>query len=212
MITMTTDDGANPNQGPAGWGVLIRQNGKFLCLWKHYPRSSNNVMEISAVIAGLNYLPSGMVIWLSIDSQYVQEGVNEWMPKWKRNGWRNSKKAGIANKSLWLGLEDAIARHRRVEFTWVKAHSGSLHNEIAGTLATRGVKGGTYCPVNWFNQLPEDTETEDDLNIPLTEVITQTRTRVRQSRPRTTWELYFRIKKSRFGLLYDCGGQRSHLL
>jgi ribonuclease HI len=131
-------------------------------------------MEISAVIAGLNYLPSGMVIWLSTDSQYVQKGVNEWMPKWRRNGWRNSKKAGIANKSLWLGLEAAIARHRRVEFTWVKAHSGLLHNEIADTLATRGVKGSTYCPINWFDQLPEDTETEDDPNIPLTEVITQT--------------------------------------
>jgi ribonuclease HI len=171
MITMTTDGEANPNPGPAGWGVLVRQNGKFLCLWKHYPRSSNNVMEISAVIAGLNYLPANMAIWLSTDSQYVQKGVNEWMPKWKRNGWRNSKKAGVANKSLWLGLEAAIARHKRVEFTWVKAHSGILHNEIADTLATRGVKGTTYCPVSWFDNLPADIETEDD---PQTEIITQT--------------------------------------
>jgi ribonuclease HI len=174
MVTMTTDGGANPNPGPAGWGVLIRQNGKFLCLWKHYPKSSNNVMEISAVIAGLNFLPPDMVIWLSTDSQYVQKGISEWMPKWKRNGWRNAKKAGVANKSLWLALEAAIARHRRVEFTWVKAHSGILHNEIADTLATRGVKGGTYCATSRFDQLPEDTETEDDPNIPLTEVITQT--------------------------------------
>jgi ribonuclease HI len=77
MITMTTDGGANPNLGPAGWGVLIRQNGKFLCLWKHYSRASNNVMELSAVIAGLNYLPPEMTIWLSTDSQYVQKGINE---------------------------------------------------------------------------------------------------------------------------------------
>jgi ribonuclease HI len=105
MITMTTDGGDNPNPGPAGWGVLIRQNGKFLCLWKHCPKASNNVMELSAMIAGLNCLPSGMVIWLSTDSQYVQKGINEWMPKWKRNGWRNSKKAGVANKPLWLALE-----------------------------------------------------------------------------------------------------------
>jgi hypothetical protein len=75
MVTMTTDGGANPNPGPAGWEVLVRQNGKFLCLWKHYPKSSNNVMELSAVIAGLNYLPSGMVVWLSTDSQYVQKGM-----------------------------------------------------------------------------------------------------------------------------------------
>jgi hypothetical protein len=131
-------------------------------------------VEISAVIAGLNCLPQNMKVWLSTDSQYVQKGVNEWMPKWKRNGWRNSKKAGIANKSRWLGLDSAISRHERVEFTWVKAHSGILHNEIADTLATRGVNGGTYSPVSWFDQLPADTETEDDPNIPQTEVITQT--------------------------------------
>jgi ribonuclease HI len=174
MITMTTDGGANPNPGPAGWGVLVRQNGKFLCLWKAYPRASNNVMEISAVIAGPNYLPANMIVWLSTDSQYVQKGVTEWMPRWKRNGWKNSKKAGVANKSLWLSLDSAIERHRRVEFTWVKAHSGLIHNEISDTLATRGVKGKTYCPVSWFDTLPADTETEDDPNIPQTEVITQT--------------------------------------
>jgi ribonuclease HI len=131
-------------------------------------------MELSAVIAGLNYLPSGMVIWISTDSQYVQKWMCEWMPKWKRNGWRNSKKAGIANKSLWLALEAAVARHRRIEFTSVKAHSGILHNEVADTLAKRGVKGTSYCPVNWFDQLPPDTEEEDDPSIPPTEVITQT--------------------------------------
>jgi ribonuclease HI len=104
-ITMTTDGGANPNPGPAGWGVLVWQNGKFVCLWKHYPKSSHNVMELSAVLGDLNYLPSGMVVWLSTDSQYVQKGMCEWMPKWKKNGWRNSKKAGVANKSLWIGTE-----------------------------------------------------------------------------------------------------------
>jgi ribonuclease HI len=140
MVTMTTDGGANPNPGPAGWGVLVRQNGKFLCLWKHYPRASNNVMEISAIIAGLNYLPPKMIVWLSTDSQYVQKGVTQWMPRWKKNGWKNSKKAGVANKSLWLRLDAAIEKHTRVEFTWVKAHSGILHNEVANTLATRGVR------------------------------------------------------------------------
>jgi ribonuclease HI len=101
------------------------------------------VIELSAVIAGLNYLPPGMTIRLSTDSQYVQKEINQWMPKWKRNGWKNSKKAGVANKSLWLTLETAIGRHQCVEFAWVKAHSGLLHNEIADTLATRGVNGTT---------------------------------------------------------------------
>jgi ribonuclease HI len=122
MVTTTTDCGARPNPGSAGWGVLIRQNGKFICLWKHYNRASNNAMEISPVIAGLTFLPPNMVVWLSTDSQYVQKGINEWMPKWKRNGRKNSKKAGVANKSLWISLDAAIGRHRRVEFSWVKAH------------------------------------------------------------------------------------------
>jgi ribonuclease HI len=78
----------------------MRQNCEFICFWKHYPCASNNATEISAVIAGLNFLPEHMVAWVSTDSQYVQKGINEWMPKWKQNGWRNSKKAGVANKSL----------------------------------------------------------------------------------------------------------------
>jgi ribonuclease HI len=130
-------------------------------------------MELSAVIAGLTFLPPGMIVWVSTDSQYVQKGINEWMPKWKRNGWKNSKKAGVANKLSWLAVDAAIARHERVELSWVKAHSGLLHNEIADTLATKGVKGGTYCPTDWFDALPPDTETEDDPTLQLTEVITQ---------------------------------------
>jgi ribonuclease HI len=131
-------------------------------------------MELSAVIAGLTFLPPGMIVWVSTDSQYVQKGINEWMPKWKRNDWRNAKKAGVANKSLWLALDSAIARHERVEFSWVKAHPGLLHNETADTLATRRVNGSTYCPTDWFNTLPPDTESEDDPSLPTTEVITRT--------------------------------------
>jgi ribonuclease HI len=130
-------------------------------------------MELSSMIAGLTFLPPGMTIWPSTNSQYVQKGINEWMPKWKRNGWRSSKKAGVANKSLWLALETAIARHRCIEFTSVKARSGLLHNEIADTLATRGVKGSSYCPTDWFDKRPPDTEEEDDVSIPISEVITQ---------------------------------------
>jgi hypothetical protein len=73
-----------------------------------------------------------------------------------------------------MALESAIARHRCIEFTWVKAHSGLLHNEIADTFATKGVKGTTYCTIDWFDQFPPDTEEEDDPTIPPTEVITQT--------------------------------------
>jgi ribonuclease HI len=174
MVTMTTDEGANPNPGPAGWGVLVRQNKQFICPWKHYEKSSNNVMELSAAIARLTFLPPDMIVWVSTDSQYVQKGINEWMPKWKRNGWTNSKKTWVAKRSLWLALAAAISRHKRVEFSWVKAHSGLLHKENSDTLAMRGVKGSTYCPTDKFDVLPPDTEREDDPSLPATEIITQT--------------------------------------
>jgi ribonuclease HI len=118
-------------------------------------------MELSAVIAGLIYLPPNLVVWVSTDSQYVQKGVNESMPNWKRNGWKNSKKAGVANKSLWIALDAEIARHRRVQFAWVKIHSWITLNEVADVLATRGVKGSSYCPTDRFDDLPADTEPED---------------------------------------------------
>jgi hypothetical protein len=83
------------------------------------------------------------------------------MPNWKRNGWKNLKEACVANKSLRIALDAAIAMHRRADFSWVKAHSGLVHNEIAGTLAPRGIKGSSYCPTNRFDVLPADTGPED---------------------------------------------------
>jgi hypothetical protein len=101
MLAMTTDGGDDPNPGSAGWGVLIRQNGKSICLWKHYEKASNNVMELSAVIAGLSFLPPDMIIWLSTDSQYVEKGVNEWLElPTKRSGLPSKRQlpgTGISN-------------------------------------------------------------------------------------------------------------------
>jgi ribonuclease HI len=175
MVTLTTDGGARPNPGNAGWVVLVRQNGHFICLWKHYENASNNVMELSPVIAWLALLPPGSIVWVSTDSQYVQKWINEWMPNWKRNGWRNSKKAGAANKSLWLALDSEIAPHRRLEFSWVKAHSELLLNEIADTLATPGIKGSSFCPTNGFDALPADNELKDGPELcGIVLVITQT--------------------------------------
>jgi hypothetical protein len=103
-----------------------------------------------------------MVVWASTDSQYVQNGVTEWIHKWKRNGWKNGKKAQVANKTLWMWLDAEVTRHHRVEFSWVKAHSGILLSEIANQLATRGVQRGTHCPtLAQYDVLPEDSEKED---------------------------------------------------
>jgi hypothetical protein len=135
------DDGRRCEPQPrAGWFGSTCQTKQTLYL---------SVEELQACFEQCNGIGSGnrrvdfpsaglnSIVWVSTDSQYVQEGINEWMPNWKRNGWKNSKKAGIANKSLWLQFDTEIARHRLVTFSWVKAHSGILLNEIADTLATR---------------------------------------------------------------------------
>jgi hypothetical protein len=83
------------------------------------------------------------------------------MPKWKQNGWRNSKKANVTNRTLWLSLDTEIARHRRVQFSWVNGHRGILLNEIADTLVTRGVMGSSYCPTDRFDAPSADSEKED---------------------------------------------------
>jgi ribonuclease HI len=165
MISVTTDGGARPNPGKAGWGIVLRQNQKFACMWKHHPNASNNLMELSAVIVALAFLRPNMAVWVSTDSQYVQKGVNEWMPTCKQNGWRNSKKGSVGNKSLWRELDAQIARHKLGQFSWVNAHSGIVHNEIADTLATRGAGESSYCPTNRYDELPGDTETEDRLEM-----------------------------------------------
>jgi ribonuclease HI len=118
-------------------------------------------MELRAVTAGLTFFPPDIVVWASTDSQSVQKGINEWIPNWKPNGWKNSKKARVANKSLWMSLDARIDHHDVVQFPWVKAHSGIVLNEIADTLATRGVNGSTYFPTHRFDELSADTEPED---------------------------------------------------
>jgi ribonuclease HI len=122
-------------------------------------------MELSAVIAALSFLPQGMIVSISTDSKYVQKGITEWIHSWKRNGCENGKKAPGANKSLWMELDSEIDRHRNVEFSWVKAHSGISHNEIADQLATRGVQGSSFFPTRKFDVLPEDSEMEDDKDL-----------------------------------------------
>jgi hypothetical protein len=106
-----------------------------------------------------------MVVWVTTDSQYVHEGVLDWMPKWKRNGWKNSKKQGVANAVLWCELDTAIGQHARVEFDWAKAHSGILLNECADQLATRGVTGGAYFPAAMVETPPDEIESTKEFEM-----------------------------------------------
>jgi hypothetical protein len=116
-------------------------------LWRHF------TMELRVAV----------VVWVSSDSQYVRLGITQWIQNRKRNGWKNSKKKGVANATLWRELDAAIARMGRVELAWTKAHSGILVNECADRLATRGVSGDSYGQVI---PVPEDgPESEAELEI-----------------------------------------------
>jgi ribonuclease HI len=104
--------------------------------WKHFQRATDNTMELRALVEALRLLPDEMVVCVSMHSNYVKKGITEWIHVWKPNGWKNWKKCGVANATLWRELDTAITRQVRVTFTWVKARSGILLNEFADQLAT----------------------------------------------------------------------------
>jgi ribonuclease HI len=131
MVHVVTDGGARQNPGNAGWGALIRQKGFCTYNFGHNDRATNTAMEIRAVVEALRVLPPGMHAWVSTDSAYVKNGITQWLPKWMRNNWKNSQGAPVANKSLWQKLYEEVGRQTLVEWSWVKAHNGTLLNECA---------------------------------------------------------------------------------
>jgi ribonuclease HI len=120
MVHIVTDGGARPNPGAAGWGVLMRQSGKFAINWGHWDMATNNAMEILAVVEALANIPDGMHVWVMTDSAYVKNGITQWVPNWIRNNWKNSGGARVSNQSLWKRLIAAVERMKRVEWSWVK--------------------------------------------------------------------------------------------
>jgi ribonuclease HI len=100
MVHIITDGGARPNPGAAGWGVLMRQSGKYTEDWGHWDMASNNAMEILAVTEALANIPDDMHVWIMTDSAYVKNGITQWVSNWIRNGWKNSSGARVSNKSL----------------------------------------------------------------------------------------------------------------
>lgn len=137
-VRMWTDGACKGNPGVGGWGVLMRYGDHQKELFGGEPLTTNNRMELTAVIEGLRALTRSCRVELHVDSAYVMNGVQKWMPGWKRNGWKTSDKKPVKNAELWRELDDEVARHT-VGWVWVKGHSGDPGNERADQLANQGV-------------------------------------------------------------------------
>lgn len=138
IVEIYTDGACRGNPGPGGWGVLLRYKGKEKTMHGGEAETTNNRMELMAAIQGLESLTRSCKVILTTDSQYVRQGITQWIKGWKRNGWKNSAKKPVKNSDLWKRLDAAAAEHD-VEWHWVKGHSGHDENEMADELANRGI-------------------------------------------------------------------------
>jgi ribonuclease HI len=137
-VEVYADGACKGNPGPGGWGVLLIEAGRERELHGGEPATTNNRMELTAVIRALEALPRGSRVRLYTDSQYVQKGMTEWIASWKRRGWRTADKKPVKNEDLWRELDRAASRHE-IEWHWVKGHAGHPENERADRLANQGI-------------------------------------------------------------------------
>ena len=131
---MITDGSCLGNPGPGGWAAILRFGSKKKELSGGDPETTNNRMEMTAVLEGLNALNEPCEVLIEIDSQYVKNGVTEWMAGWKRRGWQTAAKTPVKNKDLWEALDAALSRHT-VHWKWVKGHAEHADNNRCDELA-----------------------------------------------------------------------------
>lgn len=134
-VEIWTDGACRGNPGPGGWGALLRWNGHERELSGGEPDTTNNRMELMAAICALEQLTRPCRVCLTTDSNYVRQGITEWLPRWRSNGWRTASRKPVRNVDLWQRLDEAASRHD-VRWEWVRGHSGHPENERADRLAT----------------------------------------------------------------------------
>ncbi|KIL99167.1 Ribonuclease HI [Paramagnetospirillum magnetotacticum MS-1] len=137
-VEIYTDGACSGNPGPGGWGAILRFKGIEKELKGGEPQTTNNRMEMMAVLSALNALTRPCAIDLYTDSEYVKKGMTEWLRGWKARGWKTADKKPVKNDDLWKALDEAAARHK-VSWHWVKGHAGHPENERADALAREGI-------------------------------------------------------------------------
>jgi ribonuclease HI len=138
VVEIFTDGACRGNPGPGGWGALLRSGAAEKELFGGEAATTNNKMELTAVIRALEALKGPSRVRVYTDSQYVQKGIKEWIHGWKRNGWKTAAKEPVKNKELWIELDALRGRHE-IEWHWVKGHAGHPENERADALANKGI-------------------------------------------------------------------------
>jgi ribonuclease HI len=139
MVEIYTDGACKGNPGPGGWGAFLRYGAHEKDLFGGEAHTTNNRMELLAVISALKTLTRTCEVTLHTDSQYVKNGIETWIHGWKKNGWKTAAKQPVKNEDLWRALDEQVARHT-VQWRWVKGHAGNPGNERADQLANRGVE------------------------------------------------------------------------
>lgn len=137
-VTLFTDGACSGNPGPGGWGVVMVWGDQKKTISGGEAETTNNRMELTAAIEGLEALNRGCPVDLHTDSQYLRNGILTWIHGWKRNGWKTADKKPVKNEDLWRRLDLALERHD-VDFHWVKGHAGDVLNEEADLLAREGM-------------------------------------------------------------------------
>ncbi len=139
IVDIYTDGACSGNPGPGGWGALLRADGKEKELSGYDPATTNNRMELLAVIEALRALKRPVAARVHTDSQYVQKGISEWIHGWKRRGWLTADRKPVKNADLWQAL-DAAAMGHKIEWLWVRGHAGHVENERVDALARRAIE------------------------------------------------------------------------
>jgi len=138
MVIIYTDGACRGNPGPGGWGVLLSYKGVVKELYGGEKETTNNRMELTAAIQGLEALKKECRVEVNTDSKYVMQGITEWLPNWKKRGWKTAGNKPVKNEDLWRRLDAARSGHA-VEWKWVKGHSGHKENDRADALANLGI-------------------------------------------------------------------------
>jgi len=138
-VKVYTDGACAGNPGPGGWAAILVFGDRERELSGYEPATTNNRMELRAAIEGLGALTEPCAVELTTDSQYVKNGITDWLPRWKRNGWRTADKKPVKNVDLWQALDAAAARHQ-VRWHWVRGHDGHPENERCDALANEAIR------------------------------------------------------------------------